>query len=375
MFKTIYPIKDTTLYSQFIEQNFGVDQILEISKKAIGSPSIENNESVFWAATYNSRILIQFDLTQISSSINNGKITGDALYYLTLKSTDSINLPTEYSIYAYPVSESWSNGRGFANNNPQITDGVSWRYRDSKLTGTLWTTSSYGPNTTGSFQTIAHGGTWFTSSAASQSFSLSDPDIRMDVTSIVHQWLSGSITNNGFILKLSDEVEQDTSEFGSIKFFSRETHTIFIPRLEVYWNDNDLSGTGSFTEIGSDDFVLYLKNLRESYSDSEIPKVRIGVRDRYPTQTYSTSSNYLNSNILPTSSYFQIQDVVTDDVIIPFHPSGTKINCDTNGNWFKADMSSLLPERVYKFVFKAEFDGSDTIRTIDDNYIFKVKRN
>ena len=115
--------------------------------------------------------------------------------------------------------------------------------------------------------------------------------------------------------------------------------------------------------------------MKESYADTEIPKLRLFVRDQYPQQTYATSSNYLQGKRLPTGSYFQIQDVVTDDVIIPFHPSGTKISCDSEGNWFKIDCNSLLPERFYKFVFKSEWNGGNEIVVTDQNYIFKVRRN
>lgn len=375
MFKTIYPTKDATIYSHFPEKNSGTDEILELYKETYGSPSLENDDTVFYDATYFSRILIQFDLTDISSSVVSGKINGNAQYFLTMKTTEVINLPVSYNLYAYPISGSWLNGTGFANSNPQVRNGVSWRYRDSKLSGTLWSTSSYASNATGSFGTIPHGGTWYTSSVASQSFNFDSPDVRMDVTGIVRSWLSGSIVNNGFIIKYSDSVEQDSSVMGNLQFFSRESHTIFLPRLEVFWDNTDLSGTGSFTTIGSEDFKLYTKNLRESYSDNEVAKVRLGVSERYPTQVYSTSSVYMITKILPTSSYFQIQDVVTDDVIIPFHVSGTKVNCDSQGNYIKMDCNSLMPERYYKLVFRSEFDGGDTIRIIDENHIFKIIRN
>jgi len=375
MYLTIYPSKDTTLYSQYPTKNVGVDQILDLLKEAAGSPSLENDETVYYADTYNSRILIQFDLTTISSSIQNGKINGNAQYYLVLKATEAVNLPLDYTLYAYPVSGTWTNGTGYFNNNPEYTNGTSWRYRTSKGEGVLWLTSSYNPGSTGSFGTMGGGGNWYTSSIASKSFSYTDPDVRMDVTSIVRQWVSGSIPNNGLILKLSDSQENDTSQFGTIRFFSKDTHTIFIPRLEVYWNDSDLSGTGSFTEIGSDDFVLYAKNLRESYNENEKPKIRFGVRERYPQQTYATSSNYIQSKRLPTGSYYQIQDWVTDDAIIPFHPYGTIVDCDNNGNYIRIDCNSLLPERYYKIVIKTEFDGGDTVRFVDDNFLFKVFRS
>lgn len=369
MFKTIYPSADSVLYSQFPTKNTGLDQILDLGKSAQGEPSLENDSTVFYDATYNSRILIKFDLTELNPTGSN------AQYFLTLRGSDSIALPYSYTVWAYPVSGSWENGRGYVNSNPISEDGVSWKYRYSKLDGRVWETSSFQSTVTASYSSIAHGGCWFTSSFASQSFNFDLPDIRMDVTNIVRSWLSGSIANNGFILKFSDADEQSTTQFGLLSFYSMNSHTIYLPRLEAYWNDQDLSGTGSFSEIGSDDYVLRIKNLKDSYSTTEKAKVRIGVRDRFPTQTYATASVYLNQKRLPINSYFQIQDVVTDEVIIPFHPSGTKISCDTDGNWFKFDASSLMPERYYKFLFKSEFDGGDTVRISDDNYQFKVRRN
>ena len=373
MYKTIYPTKDSTLYSQAVEQNTGVDQIIEISKAAVGSPSLEGDNTVYYGATYNSRMLLQFDLTDISASIVSGKIYNER-YYLNLNATEAVTLPINYTLYGYAISGSWTNGRGYFNNNPIITEGTSWKYRDSKLDGIIWSTSSYSATSTGSFSTIPGGGNWYTSSVCSQSFNHELPDVRMDVTDIVRRWLSGSIQNNGFIVKLSDTLEQDTTIFGSIKFFSVESHTIFIPRLDVVWDNSNLSGTGSFTEIGSDDFVLYLKNNRGSYKQSEKPKVRLGIRERYPQQAYATSSVYLNAKRLPTGSYFQIQDTETDEIIIPFDNLGTKISCDSQGNYFNADMSSLMPERYYKFLFKSEFEGGDVVRFVDDNYVFKVSR-
>lgn len=375
MFRTIYPTKSNVLYSQFSEKNTGKDQILDLIKISSGEPAIDGDETTNYAETYNSRILLQFDLTDISASIQSGKISSNFYSYLTLKATQVQNLSMDYTIYAYPISGSWTQGKGFFNSNPAFTAGSSWKYRDSKLQGTFWKTGSYNSTSTGSYSTIVGGGNWFTSSVASQRFQNENPDVRMDVTSLVRTWISGSIPNNGLILKYKDDVEVSSEQLGTLQFFSPNSHTIFIPRLEVFWDDSNLSGTGSFTEISSDDFVLYLKNIRESYAEEEKPKIRIGVRDKYPVATYSTSSNYLINKRLPTGSYFQIQDVVTDDVIIPFHPSGTKISCDTDGNYFKFEASSLLPERYYKFVFKTFHNGDDTVRIVDDNFNFKIRRN
>jgi hypothetical protein len=377
MYKTLYPVRDATLYERHEERNTGADQILELTKITEGNASeaSELNDE-YWDGTYNTRMLLQFDLSTVSQSIVQGKINANAQYYLTIKATEAESLMIEYSVYAYAVSGSWTNGTGFYGNNPQITNGVSWKWRDGRLSSRLWETGSLSGNVTASFATTPGGGVWYTGSGyeASQSFNYEAPDIRMDVTSIVRTWLSGSVPNHGFLVKFPTANELDTSVLGTIKFFSRDTHTIFIPRLEVYWDDSDLSGTGSFTEVSDEDFVLHLKNLRESYNEGEKPKIRITCRDRFPTPTYATSSNYLTAKRLPTGSYFSILDAVTDEVMIPFDTTGTKVNCDTSGNYIKLDIASLLPERYYKLMFKSEFDGGDTIKYIDDGYLFKVYR-
>jgi hypothetical protein len=353
-----------------------MDQILELGKSTEGFPSLENDTTVYYDSTYNSRILIKFDLTEVSGSIVRGKIdSSSATYYLNLKGTTADSLPISYDVYVFPISSSWSNGTGYFGNNPQVTNGASWNYRTGKLQLDRWATSSFNPISTGSFSTIPGGSTWYTSSFASQSFNHSDIDLRVNVTGIVNRWLDGTYPNNGFIVKFPAAVEQDNSVLGNIQFFSKESHTIFIPKLEIYWNDVDLSGTSSITEIGEDDFVVAAKNMKYVYSDTEISKVRFLVREKYPQLSYATSSYYLQTKRFPISSYFQIQDVVTDEIIIPFDPTGTKLNCDTNGNYLKLDCTSLMPERKYKLVLKSEWGGGDTVKIIDENFVFGIKRN
>lgn len=376
MYKIIYPLSDATIYSQFPERNTGMDQILELGKSTEGAPSLKGDATVYYDSTYNSRILIKFDLTDVSSSIVRGKIdSSTATYYLNLKGTSATSLPIQYDVYVFPISSSWVNGTGYFGNDPQVTNGASWYYRNGKLQTVKWATSSYNPNSTGSFSTITGGGNWYTSSFSSQSFNHSDIDVRVNVTGIINRWLDGTFQNNGFIVKFPASVEQDDSILGNIQFYGKESHTIFIPKLEIYWNDADFSGTSSISEVGQDDFVVHAKNMKSAYSDVEVAKVRLLVREKYPQLSYATSSHYLNVKRFPTSSYFQIQDVVTDEIIVPFDTTGTKVNCDTTGNYLKLDCTSLMPERKYKLVFKTEWEGGDTVKLIDENMVFGIKRN
>jgi hypothetical protein len=209
---------------------------------------------------------------------------------------------------------------------------------------------------------------------ASQSFVNQSPDIRMNVTDIMQRWLEGDITNNGFIVKRSytDEISGDI--LGSIKYFGRESHTVFLPRLEVAYNDIDLSGTSSFTEITDDSYVPYFKNIRPEYQAGEKVKFRIGVRPEFPNKSFVTSSFFLTDDRLPSSSFYSICDSVTDETIIPFDETSrnaTQISCDTNGNFFKLNLNTFLPERYYKIKLKIIRDNGDDTQ-IHDGFYFKV---
>jgi hypothetical protein len=380
MYRIFYAERDTTIYERYPKQNTGIDQILELTKIASGSKLngiIQNN-------TYNSRFLIDFGtgINTISSSIMKGDIPdvtmghpNSASAYLVLKAADATDLLHSYTIKAYAVSQSWTNGNGLYSDIPIQKYGASWRYRTSDDVADEWHTGSAdaaaSAGQTGS--TEPHGGgSWMTGSGyeASQSFNNESPDVRMNVTDIVQHWISGSADNNGFIIKRTTSDENSGEVLGKLQFFGRETHTIFQPRLEILWNDTSLA-TGSITEISSDTYVPYIKNIKSEYRTSEIAKFRVGVRPEYPTKTYTTASFYLTADRLPTSSFYSIIDSVTNETIMPFDITGSRIDCDSNGSFFKLRMDSFMPERYYKVMFKIERDGGDDIQTFDDFY-FKV---
>ena len=370
MYYLIYPEKDTTLYEKEPTQNTGIDPILEITKWTKDQVSSDGWK---WANTYNSRILMQFDLSSISSSITKGEISSNASYHLNLRAIDATDLPVSYSLAAYPLSQSWDNGNGNTNDVPKITNGASWYYRDNTDTATRWQTSSFAADSTGSWVTNAGGGCWYTASAATQSFNYTSPDVRMDVTNIVKQWISGSIPNNGLIIKRPNGDESGSAVFGKLKFFGKDTHTIYVPRLEVAWDDSSFV-TGSLSALTDEDIVLYFKNLRPEYKESSKAKLRIVGRSQYPTKVYSTSSVYLSVNYLPTSSYYSVKDSRTEETIIPFDNNYTKLSCDSTGNYFNIRLNAFQPERYYKFIFKVERSGGDDTQIFDNGYYFKVIR-
>ena len=364
----IFPDIDTTLYQASSSQNTGLDEILEVRKdlnQAGSNPKV-------------SRALIKFDISEISQSIHTGIISTNAKFYLNLYDANSVNLSYSQSLYAYPISQSWVPG-----DNPITTEGSSWRYRDGSNVATFWTGSI-----------TASGGTWFDTHYASQSLEFETRDIRMNVTPIVNAWLKGTFPNEGFIIKRSGSVgntdtnvdEGNTDVLGNLAFFSRQTHTIYPPKLEVEWFDAKFSA-GSLSPLTSanlEDLVFYMKSLRPEYKEKSKVKFRVVGRERYPTKSYSnTASEFLTAKYLPSGSqemgdgtYYSVRDVQTDDVIVNYG-TGSIVSCDSTGNYFNFWMNGLQSERYYKFEFKVVSGSNtvdETVEYFDDDFIFKVVR-
>ena len=357
MIYSIFPTKDSTIYEDEKLQNTGLDAILEITK------SIVDNDPL------NSRILIKFDTTDIPSAA-----TSSAKYYLNLFATEATELPLEYTLYVKAISGSWNMGVGKRSNFPIVDDGASWAYRDNNVTTSSWFEST-DESASYNYSTYEGGGSWYTNSICSQSYDYKTLDLRANVTTIVNDWVSSSLYGNeGFIVKRTGSLESNSTSYGSIKFYSKETHTIFIPKLEVCWDDSSFD-TGSLSAlIDSDteisDIVVYPKNLKREYNENAKTKIRLTGRARFPTRTYVTSSFYSTVEYLPSASYYSIRDIASEEIIVPFD-NYTKISCDSTGNYFNFWCHGLQSNRFYKFVFKVT-DTDENKMFFDDNYIFKI---
>ena len=378
--------RDATIYSGGTTSsiNTGLDEIVEIVK------TVENNGSV----SNVSRILIDFDYTTISQSIVDGIIPSTANYYINLYDATSEEVEAEQNVFAYMVSGSaWKQGTGKLDHDPVTDDGVSWRYRDEENT-TPWVTGSV----------LTDGGSWFTSSidgqyevSSSYQLTFDKKDLRIDVSDMVknHIYSSSAYPNRGFILKReslltgsrdfsynpgSDTTKDESSSdrLGNLKYFSRETHTIYPPKLEVVWDDSSWS-TGSLDALSGDDLgrlKVYFKNLRQEYKEGSKVKFQVVGRELYPTTAFSSSAAELTVKYLPSGSiFYQVKDAETEEEIIPFG-TGSAISCDSTGNYFRLWMNGLQAERNYRFCIKVvSGSGSDEeINYYDDNYEFRVVR-
>jgi hypothetical protein len=368
----IFPEKDATIYSGYPLMNTGLDEILEVS-----TFYNTNNPEV-------SRYLLKFSQDEINDLLDN-KI-GTSSYQINLRNfianITGLNLDTTLEIY--PISGSWVMGTGRYSNSPQVTNGVSWKYQSLSGSGewpttfTAYVTASYPSTNPG-------GGTWYTGSAlnliitASQILNYSsDKDINTDVTNIVKNWYSsskslGGFNNDGFIIKQSDSSEfvANQNYVTTVKYFSIDTHTIYPPCLEFRWRDYSFdTGSSTNTIISSSRLVATLGHNGGYYRLGSVEKIRINSRPQFPTKTFQTTSAYTINYYLPTSSYYAIKDLDTNEFVIDFDTNYTQISADSEGSYFTLYMNGLEPERYYQVLIKTII-GNETL-ILDDNYYFKV---
>jgi len=224
------------------------------------------------------------------------------------------------------------------------------------------------------YQIQAGGGTWYTSSyngtEYEQVFTRYNKNLNVEVTEYVNDWLSGNRENNGFIIKRPVAQESGSIRYGSSKFFSNDTHTIYVPTLEVRWDDSSFV-TGSLDELIADDITVYVKNLNSEYKESSKAKIRIVGRETYPQRTFIDSNPYTTIKYLPETTYYQVRDVETNQVLIPYNTNYTKVSCDSTGNYFDFWFDTLQPERYYQFEFRVDRSG---LKEYFDGFVFKVIR-
>ncbi len=380
----LFPYKDTTLYSFYPNMNTGIDAISQISNLNF---AVDTNPQV-------ARFLTEFVQSEIEDVINNkiGTKQWDVDFRSYIATAQGIVESTDLSVH--PIAQFWYNGTGTYLDQPLTKDGASW-YNSFFSGSTPWSssgtdstdhyvTSSYNPTYVG-----AGGGSWYHSGSdgtlytVTQSFDTrSEKDLKVNAKTVVSLWYSSSLgvhasaslENYGFITKWENSVEFNSNVQIQpvMQFYSVDTNTIYPPELQFKWQDYTTVLTGSATSsiINTTNLVSSLAENPGIFTPQSVNRFRFNVADKYPIKVWSTSSQYTGTNYLPTSSYYAIKDLDTNEFVVNYDTTYTQLSSDSNGNYFDVYMNGLEPERYYKVLIKTTINGSTLI--LDDNYYFKV---
>jgi hypothetical protein len=365
----IFPTKDSTIYSAYNLLNAGLDEIIESTTNFLtGSLRTEGN------LPQTSRFLIQFDQQQLNNIFSELIHTSSWQATLKVYSAEATGLSNNTTIAINALAQDWFMGTGKYWNNPETQNGVSWLYTNY-ANGITWITSSFTSGTTGSYSgSNVGGGVWYTGSQSSQSFDYySTLDINTNVTSIVNKWSSSLFNNYGFIIRQtqSQEFINNINQQVTLKFFSRDTNTIYPPCLQISYNDF-IWNTGSSSQsiLNTLPAVVNITQNPGIFNIESINRFRVNARPEYPIPIWTTSSVYTNNYYLPTQSYWALKDLETNEYIIDFDDIYTKLSADSTSSYFDLNMNFLQPERYYTILIKSNIQ--ETTQIFDNQYYFKV---
>jgi hypothetical protein len=398
-----YPSKDTTIYKlkSKRELNYGNSEILEITNTHNNS----NGHNL-------SQILIKFDIPIDTDTLESYL---DFSAELNLKITHVENIDSGNFLEVFPINCEWTEGTGagvdydpvYGPTNWLYSSDVKWLHDNDGILGATYFDKKI--DCCGNYKNINTG----------IELTEKTSDLRINVTDIVKYWIKNDIENNGFVLKLRNE--SVTNQFGSIKFFSSSTNTIYSPRLKVSYDDfeflevktevktdNDLSGSLGSGSLGSGtlkhecdggdgldfeefdidkvitescdfyktfssekieienleeltgDVHVKIKNIKKEYKVSEIIKFRLGVRNKNPIKKIKKRAVYTASYYTTNELYYSIIDAETQEVIIDFDKY-SRISCDTTGHYFNISFLNISPGRYYKFLILVKSEEGDYI--------------
>jgi len=183
-----------------------------------------------------SRILVQFDTTEIATDRSSGVIpaSSNVSFYLKLyNAAHSETIPENYTMAVQAVSQSWEEGFGL--------DMVNYTDKTYGLTGSTWSHRG----TEGTWAVA--GGKYHAVPTYDVTMTTGLENIELDVTTLVEQWLAGTKDNDGFGISLSSSFEQETKSYYTKKFFARGSEFYFKrPCLEARWDNTVQDDRNSF---------------------------------------------------------------------------------------------------------------------------------
>ena len=297
MIYRIYPSKDTFITDEFdpitnlsaTGSNFGQTETLEVFKKLGVSGALGPQASSSFA-----HILTQFDFTQFSALTSSKLIPATGLeWQLVMKDTKHAGtLPSSYDVEILPVAASWDEGSGLSTLDQGY---ANWIKSNSSNN---W--GVQGGDTTGS--------------AITSHFDTGYEDINANVTNVVQSWLTGTLVNNGLLVRISSSLEANNVEYYNKKFHSRHTNYLDRrPYLEARWDDFAGDDRDNFVFDNSNTLFLYntVRGVMTNVSGTALSTncMTVAIRDLSGTIMTTSASwcgksgMYSASFTLPTGSY------------------------------------------------------------------------
>jgi hypothetical protein len=179
-----------------------------------------------------SRILVQFPVENI---VNDRQLqllppSGSVQFILKMSNvTHPHSLPTDFSLVVNPLSRSWDEGLGLDMEDYKDLGEANWISASSTQAWTI------------------EGGDFYSSPEYSQYFTDGSEDLEVDITSLVEEWVTGSLPNYGVIVRLSGSIEGGDLNYYTKKFSARGSEYFYKrPWIEARYDATVKDDRGRF---------------------------------------------------------------------------------------------------------------------------------
>lgn len=328
-FYRIFPTKDTWITDRVIDNDIAVRATGSNHGRspALNVFAVEPEVAAGSGSADLARALLQFGVTELSGKIYDEQIIPSSSVSYVLKMfnmTHTDTLPESYDLFAYPLSQSWDEGNGIDDDNDRDDGVANWGQATSI---TNWTTSG------SDFLETGFG-------SGSQHFDQGQEDLEMDITDIVVNWLTGTLEQNGVVVKLGVSEESGSTDYFRKVFHGRETKFIDkMPYIEARWDDTLKDNRGNFAFDVSGTLAVYnfVRGELTSFEPNTNPKVQI-------------KDSLVTSQVTFTASHDAIEIVTgiyTASFCIPYAPnSGTFYDIWTTAGPTAQTTGSFVPLRL-----------------------------
>lgn len=264
MYKIVSANKDTYVTDRVVKDvrrtsaNVGAAGSLDLFK-LYGHTTTGSNPNIEL-----SRLLIRFDLTEISTLLAAGKIdTNHPSFSCHLKLFDVYGgqpTPRNFRVEVHPLSRSFDEGLGrdvvfyedgdIANFLTGSVQHGPWLLSGANLGGASGTPVDY--LTSAVFNSVT------TSLGATQLFETGEEDLYVDVTTTISATLAGLLSNHGFRIALTSSLETDTHTYFVKRFAARTAYNEDKhPQLIIRFDDSITDDTANLELDASGTLFLY----------------------------------------------------------------------------------------------------------------------
>jgi hypothetical protein len=123
------------------------------------------------------------------------------------------------------------------------------------------------------------------------------------------------------------------------------------------------------------EYILTIPNLKQSYKNTEIAKIRVDVKDRQWDSNIYHIAAYSPDKTSIENLYYRVIRLADNYEVVPYGTGSVKhtlTSYDLEGNYFDLDMSLFEPGYAYKLFFSFEYNSS--FYELKDTFKFRVDK-